>query len=73
VWRVQIEMWRERRLTLGNPQNRYRRLAAMLIHAVPDYPFNPVVAIPSTRYFCRVMNMITTGSMDRVDMANMAP
>ncbi len=37
------------------------------------YPFKPVVAMPSTRYFCNVMNMIITGSTDRVDMANMAP
>ena len=36
-------------------------------------PLRPVVAMPSTRYFCSVMNMITTGRIDRVDMANIAP
>ena len=47
--------------------------AAARIRVFAGYPFKPVVAMPSTRYFCSVMNMSTTGSMDRVDMANMAP
>ena len=35
-------------------------------------PFRPLVAMPSTRYFCRKMKISSTGRMDSVLMANMA-
>jgi hypothetical protein len=34
---------------------------------------SPVVAIPWTKYFCRVKNRIKQGSIDNTDMANMDP
>ena len=37
------------------------------------YPFNPLVLIPSTRYFWKKMKIITDGRMDREAMANIAP
>lgn len=37
------------------------------------YPFIPVEAIPSTKYFCIVRNIRNMGIRDKAAMANMAP
>lgn len=39
----------------------------------PIYPFSPVEATPSTKYFCRHRNTINTGIRDSTDPAMIRP
>lgn len=37
------------------------------------YPFNPLVAMPSTRYFWNTRNTVMTGISETTDIANRPP
>ena len=41
--------------------------------ALQGHPLMPVEAMPSTRDFWKIIKMIVAGTMDRVDMAKVAP
>ena len=43
------------------------------IFFILHYPLIPDVAMPSTKYFCSVMKIMTAGSRDSVAIANIAP
>ena len=40
---------------------------------IPNQPFNPVEATPSTKYFCKIRNTISTGINDNTEPAIIKP